>query len=71
MRQPKLPQSSPLPLTEGQAICALILSGIALVSADLDSLQRAVVVGVAVVRTGLHSAGDALVGMLVHDHFLL
>ena len=36
-----------------------------------NSVQRAVVLGVAVVGAGLHSTLDALVCMTVHVHFLL
>ena len=39
--------------------------------AHLNALQRAVVLGVAVVSAGCDSAGNTLVGMAVHSHFPL
>lgn len=36
-----------------------------------DPIQRAVVLGVTVVSTGLHGTLDALVGIAVHDFDLL
>ena len=58
-------------LFEGLAVGALIHHGIALMSADHDAIQGAVVLSVAVMSTGLDGAFDALVCMAVHTHFLL
>ena len=58
-------------LTEGLAVRALIHSGIGFVGADQDSLQRAVILGVAVVCALLDGALDALVGMIIHGFDLL
>lgn len=46
-------------LRKGQAVCASVLSRIALVGADMNSLQRAVVAASAVVNTILNCAMDA------------
>ena len=51
---------------EGHAVSTLIHGRIALVGADHDPVQGAVVLGVAVVSTGLDGAFDALVCMTVH-----
>jgi hypothetical protein len=40
-------------------------------STNHDAIQRAVVLGVAVMGAGLDGAFDALVSMAVHTHFLL
>ena len=39
--------------------------------AHQDPVQRGIVLGVAVVSTGLNSAFDALIGMVIHIVFLL
>ena len=70
MRRQKPPPRILL-LAEGLAVGALIHSGICLVGAYLDLVQRAVVLGVAVIGTGLDSAFDALVGVAVHVIYLL
>ena len=58
-------------LTEGLAVGALIHGGVGLVSAYQDLVQRAVIGTVAVISAGLDGALDALVGILIHHHFLL
>ena len=40
-------------------------------SANLDMIQRTIVLGITVVSTGLDSTGDALIGLAVHNSFLL
>ena len=56
-------------LAEGLAVGALVLGGVSLVGTHLDTVQRAVVLGVAVVCAGLDGAFDALVCMAVHIEF--
>ena len=51
---------------EGHTVGALILGGVSLVGTHLDAVQRAVVLGVAVVGALGHGALDALVRMAVH-----
>ena len=58
-------------LAEGLAIGALVHSGVGLVGAHQDLLQRAVVGIVAVVSALLDGALDALVGVAVHGIDLL
>jgi hypothetical protein len=58
-------------LAEGHAVGALILGGVLLMGANLNALQRAVVLGVTVVGAALHGAGDALVCVAIHILFLL
>ncbi len=58
-------------LAKGHAVGALIHGGIALVGADLDLVQRAVIRGIAVMRAGDDGAFDAVVGMAIHSGFLL
>ena len=62
---------SQLSLTEGLAVGTLIHGGVCFVSAHQDTVQRAVVLGVAVVSALLDGAFDALVGVAVHIHDLL
>ena len=66
MRQQMLPQQVKSALTEGLAVGALILSGVDFVGAHQDTIQRAVVLAVAVVCAGLNSTFDGLVSMAVH-----
>ena len=54
-------------LSEGLAVGTLVLGGIRLVGSHQDAVQRAVVLAVAVVSTGLDGAFDTLVGMAVHS----
>jgi hypothetical protein len=58
-------------LAEGLAVSALIHGRVLLMGAHQDLVQRAVVLGVAVIGTGLNGAFDALVGVAVHDIDLL
>ena len=51
-----------LVFAEGLAVGALILSGVVLMGAYLDAVERAVVLALAVVGALLHSAGNAVVG---------
>ena len=60
-----------LPFGEGLAVCALVHRGIALVGADLDRAQRAVILGVAVMLAGSDRAGDTFIGFAVHKKVLL
>ena len=66
-----LPPLWDLLLAEGFAVGALIHGGICLMGADHDTVQRAIVLGVAVISALLHSAFNALVGMTIHGVFLL
>ena len=52
-------------LQEGFAVGALVLGGVVLVGTHQNAVQGAVVVAAAVVRTLLHRAGDAAVGIAV------
>ena len=61
----------PLSLAEGLAVGALVLSGVCLVGAHQNTVQRAVVLAVAVVSTLTNSAFNALICVIVHCHFLL
>ena len=56
---------------EGLAVGALVHGGVSLMGADHDAVQRAVVLGVAMVSALLDGTLDALVCMTVHIHFLL
>ena len=58
-------------LAEGHAVGALILSGVALVGAHHDLIQRAVVLLFTVMCTLVDGAFDGLVGMAVHSNSLL
>ena len=58
-------------LAEGLAVGALIHSGILLVGAHHDAVQRTVVFGVAVVSAGLDGTFDALVCVGIHNLDLL
>ena len=58
-------------LPEGLAVGTLIHGRILLVCADENAVQRAVVLGVAVIGALLNGAFDALVCLAAHDHFLL
>ena len=58
-------------LLEGHAVRALVHGGIALVSADKDPVQRAVVLPGAVVGAVGNGAFDALVGVTAHRKYLL
>ena len=51
---------------EGLTVGTLVHGGIVLVSAHQNSVQRAVVLGVAVIGAGLDGAFDALICMAVH-----
>ena len=58
-------------LTEGFAVGASGHTGILLMGAHKDVVQRAVVLASAVISALCDGALDALVGMTVHDIFLL
>ena len=58
-------------LAEGLAVSALVHSGVSLMGAHQDPLQRAVVGIVAVVGALRNGAGNALVGVTAHGSFLL
>jgi len=47
--------------TEGLAVCALGLSGVGLMRADSDHVQRAVILALAVISTLSYGAGNALI----------
>ena len=64
-------QTDALLLAEGHAVSALVHGRVCLVGAHQDAVQRAVVLAVAVIRTGLDSAFNALVCIMVHNSFLL
>ena len=51
---------------EGLTVGALVHGGMILVGTHQDAVQRAVVLGVAVIGAGLNGAFDALVCMAVH-----
>ena len=67
----KLAAANGLSLAEGLAVGALVHGGIGFVSAYQNAIQAAVVLVVAVVSAGLNGAFNALVGVVVHGHFLL
>ena len=56
---------------EGHTVGALVNSGVCLVGADQNFLQRAVVCFIAVMGTLLHGALNAFVCVAVHIDFLL
>ena len=56
---------------EGLTVGTLIHGGVLLVGAHQNAIQRAVVLGVAVVSALLYGAFNALVGMTIHGQFLL
>ena len=58
-------------LAEGLAVSALVLSGICFVRTHQNTVQRAVVLAIAMVCAGLNGAFDALIGIIVHVFFLL
>ena len=58
-------------LPEGLAVGALIHSRIAFMGADQNSVQRAVVLSIAVISAGLNGTLDALVCIVIHSFFLL
>ena len=58
-------------LAEGLAVGALIHSRIAFMGADQNSVQRAVVLSIAVISAGLNGTLDALVCIVIHSFFLL
>ena len=68
-----LPPLRGLSLAEGLAVGALVHGGILLMGSYQNSVQGAVVLGVAVISAGLNGALNALVGMMVHlfSSFLL
>jgi len=57
---------SALLLTERLAVSALVHSGVCLVGAHQDAVQRAEILGVAVVCAGLNGTFDTLIGLAVH-----
>ena len=71
LRQSVLPQFRTSLCPEGLAVGALILGGIAFVGTHQNPVQRAVVLGIAVVSAGLDGAFNALVCMAVHKKILL
>ena len=54
-------------LTERLAVRALVHGGVCFVSAHHDAVQRAVVLGIAMVSALLNGAFDALVCVTIHD----
>ena len=58
----------PLSAVEGLAVGALIHAGIALVGADLDPFQSAILLAVAVVAALLDGAADASVAVIAHAY---
>ena len=64
-------QSFPLLLVEGHAVGALVLGGIAFMGAYQNGIQRAVVLGSAVVGALTYGTLDALVGVTAHRKYLL
>ena len=61
-----LPPLKFLLLAEGLAVGTLVHGGIHFMGAHQDAVQRAVVLGIAVIGALLDGAFDALVGMVVH-----
>ena len=55
-------------LAEGLAVGALVLGRIGLMGTHQNPVQRAVVLTVTVVGTGLNGAFDALIGMTIHKN---
>jgi len=66
-----LPDSCYLLLAKGLAVGTLIGSGVCLMGAYQDPLQRAEVIGIAVISALGYGTLDALVGLAVHCSFLL
>ncbi len=66
-----MPVSADSALAEGHTVGALVHGGVALMGTDVDFVQGAVILGVAVVGAGDDGTLDALVGMTIHDSFLL
>ena len=58
-------------LAEGLAVGALIHGGICLVGAHQNAVQGAVILSTAVMHALVNCAFDALIGMTIHDPFLL
>ena len=58
-------------LTEGHAVGALILSGVTLVGTHQNAIQRAEVCFVTVISALMNGALDALIGIAIHNRFLL
>ena len=58
-------------LAEGLTVGALVHSGVLLVGTHQDAIQRAIVLGVAMVSALLYGALNTLVGMAIHGLFLL
>ena len=58
-------------LAEGLAVGALIHGGIGFVGANQNTIQRAVVLGIAMVGAGLDGALNTFVGIAFHHDFLL
>ena len=58
-------------LAEGLAIGALIHGGVCLVGAHQDAIQRTIVLGITMVCALLDSTLNTLVGVTIHDSFLL
>ena len=56
-------------LAERLAVGALVLGRIGLMGTHQNPVQRAVVLSIAMVGTGLHGAFDALVRMTIHSLF--
>ena len=63
--------ASPLSLTERLAVGALILGRIGFMGTNQNAVQRAVVLGIAMVGAGLNGTFDALVCVAIHFVFLL
>ena len=70
MRQHLLPHWDLL-CPEGLAVGALVLGGVGFMGAHQDPVQRAVILGVAVIGAGLYSTFDTLVCMTIHNENLL
>ena len=67
MRQQIAAASAHLLCPEGLAVGALALGGVGLMGTHQDAVQGAVVLGIAVVGTGLDGAFNAFVGMAIHN----
>jgi len=61
----------PLSLAEGLTVGTLVLSGVCLMSAYQNAVQRAVVLTVAVIGALLNSTLNTLVCIAIHKSFLL
>ena len=53
---------------EGLAVGALLVGGVHLVGAHLNTIQRTIIGGVAVIGTLLDSTGDTLVCVAIHNN---